>query len=346
MPATSSWSTSSPRSRPLPPSSDGGLIDVTFDEAFPPFTYTGNSFENATDVQPDAATSIADDTAGETLYGKSVNWEPQGPNTPLGIGPNGQAIYPGDGDNAYVDRPSNCVAQTVPPQPAGTCLLGGGSLTPGARTDASASASAGSDLIADNSIVSTDFGRSVAGTGIPAGAFVGQVTDTPVMATAPKGTGFADTGTFLLVNASGQPIATTAAVSGITLGAETPSTDPLYNADDPTNGGGDTGSVLISPYIKPGTVSNVYYNHYSWLRTMEDLFSVKSTSPGLDGLGHIGYAAQPGLAPFGRDVFNDPSGHQAGQPRPWLTLFPLTGLAAGGAVPPLRRRRRRAGRPS
>jgi hypothetical protein len=69
-------------------------------------------------------------------------------------------------------------------------------------------------------------------------------------------------------------------VSGITLGARTPATDPLYDATDPTTGGGDTGSVLISPYIRPGTVSTVYYNHYSWLRTMEDLFNVPAYSPG------------------------------------------------------------------
>jgi len=55
-------------------------------------------------------------------------------------------------------------------------------------------------------------------------------------------------------------------------------------------------------------VSTAYYNHYSWLRTMEDLFDVKSASPGLDRKGHIGYAAQPGLAPFGPDVFNNPKG--------------------------------------
>jgi len=70
-----------------------------------------------------------------------------------------------------------------------------------------------------------------------------------------------------------------------TLGAETPTTDPLYDATDATNGGGNTGSVLISPYIKPGTVSTVNYNHYSWLRTMEDLFNVAHASPGLDGQG-------------------------------------------------------------
>jgi hypothetical protein len=41
------------------------------------------------------------------------------------------------------------------------------------------------------------------------------------------------------------------------------------------------------------------------LRTIEDLFSVAVHSRGLDHQGHIGYAAQPGLAPFGRDVFNN-----------------------------------------
>ena len=66
--------------------------------------------------------------------------------------------------------------------------------------------------------------------------------------------------------------------------------------------------MLISPYITPGTVSRRFYNHYSWLRTMEDLFGVGKASPGLDGHGHLGYAAQPGLAPFGPDVFSNPNG--------------------------------------
>src|SRR6185437_12094081 len=38
------------------------------------------------------------------------------------------------------------------------------------------------------------------------------------------------------------------------------------------------------------------------------LFSVSTHSRGLDRQGHIGYAAQPGLAPFGRDVFNNAKG--------------------------------------
>ena len=59
-------------------------------------------------------------------------------------------------------------------------------------------------------------------------------------------------------------------------------------------GGGRIGAVLLSPYIRPGTVSEVPYNHYSLLRTVEDIFD----------LGHLGYAAEPGLRPFGDDVFN------------------------------------------
>jgi hypothetical protein len=296
---------------------DGGLIDITFDEAFPPFTYEGAYFSqaNSKTVPADAATSVADDSGGETLFGHTVHWEPPGPNTPLAKSSSGDELYPGPGNNILLDRPSNCVAQTVPSQPASTCLLGDGSHVPGARTDA-ATAAAGTSTIADNSISSYDVGRTVAGTGIPPGAFVGPVSDTPVMATGAAGTagGVVDAGSFALIDSSGQALQTTGPVSSIVLGAETTATDPLYDATDATTGGGDTGSVLISPYIRPGSVSTRYYNHYSWLRTMEDLFNVARVSPGLDGRGHIGYAAQPGLAPFGSDVFNNPRGEPMNAP--------------------------------
>ena len=287
---------------------DGGLIDITFDEAFPPFTYTGNSFVNSTAVSPNAAASISSDSAAETLFGHGVNAEPAGPNTPLAKDAAGNELYPGPGDNSFVDRPSSCVAQTIPSQPLGTCILGGGSNVPGARTDAGASAAANTATIVDNAVVATDAGRAVTGAGIPAGALVGKVTDTPTIPAS--STDPADVGFFTLVDATGKALDTTGPVSGVVLGARTPSSDPLFDATDATTGGGDTGSVLISPYITPGTVSTVDYNHYSWLRTMEDLFNVGHASPGLDGEGHIGYAAQPGLAPFGPDVFNNPAGQQ------------------------------------
>jgi hypothetical protein len=288
----------------------GGLIDITFDEGFPPFTYTGNSFANATNVSPNALTSINSDSAAETINGRRVNSEPTGPNTPLATDANGYQLYPGPGYNAYIDRPADCVAQTVPPKPSSTCLLGGGSAIQGASTE-TASATSGATEITDLSAVATDVGRSVTGAGIPAGAFVGQVFNNPNTPTSPNGAGgndLATTGAFTIVDQNGAPLQTTGAVTSVALGARTAQTDPLYDATDPTTGGGDTGSVLISPFIAPGTVSNVAYNHYSWLRTMEDLFAVAKASPGLDGRGHIGYAAQPGLAPFGSDVFTRPNG--------------------------------------
>ncbi|WP_428309480.1 alkaline phosphatase family protein [Hydrocarboniphaga sp.] len=58
-------------------------------------------------------------------------------------------------------------------------------------------------------------------------------------------------------------------------------------------GGGRVGAVLISPFIKPGTVSTAAYNHYSMLRSVQDLF----------GLPYLGYAGSASQASFGADVF-------------------------------------------
>jgi hypothetical protein len=58
-------------------------------------------------------------------------------------------------------------------------------------------------------------------------------------------------------------------------------------------GGGRIGLLALSPYIAPDSGSIRPYNHFSLLRTIEDLF----------GLPHLGQAAAPGLASFGADVF-------------------------------------------
>jgi hypothetical protein len=60
-------------------------------------------------------------------------------------------------------------------------------------------------------------------------------------------------------------------------------------------GGGDVGALLLSRFIKPGTVSTVDYNHYSALRTIEDIF----------GLSHLGDVAMPQVKSFGPDVFSN-----------------------------------------
>jgi len=72
-------------------------------------------------------------------------------------------------------------------------------------------------------------------------------------------------------------------------------------------GGGRIGTIVVSKrFIKPGTVSDVPYNHYSFLRSMEDLFRLGPTPtiPGADGRGHLGYAGAAGLVPFGKDVYD------------------------------------------
>jgi hypothetical protein len=57
-------------------------------------------------------------------------------------------------------------------------------------------------------------------------------------------------------------------------------------------GGGRIGAVVLSHFVRPGTVSSQPYNHYALLRTVEALF----------GLAPLGYAS--GASTFGADVFS------------------------------------------
>jgi phosphatidylinositol-3-phosphatase len=66
-------------------------------------------------------------------------------------------------------------------------------------------------------------------------------------------------------------------------------------------GGGQIGAVLLSPFIAPGTQSQVEYNHYNLLRTLENIF----------GLSYLGYANDDQLHTFGSDVF---TAHPASTP--------------------------------
>jgi hypothetical protein len=60
-------------------------------------------------------------------------------------------------------------------------------------------------------------------------------------------------------------------------------------------GGGRVGAVLLSRFIRPGTVVTTPYNHYSSLATWEDLL----------GVPRLGYARDV-PATFGSDVFTGP----------------------------------------
>jgi hypothetical protein len=59
-------------------------------------------------------------------------------------------------------------------------------------------------------------------------------------------------------------------------------------------GGGTVGALLLSPFIKGGTTDQEELNHFSLLRTIEDLF----------GLRHLGYAALPKVGALGAAAFD------------------------------------------
>ena len=72
------------------------------------------------------------------------------------------------------------------------------------------------------------------------------------------------------------------------------------NADKPGlggPGGGRIGTLVISAHVKANTTDATPYNHYSLLCSVEDVF----------GLKHLGFAGAPGLACFGKNVYDSPA---------------------------------------
>jgi phosphatidylinositol-3-phosphatase len=61
-------------------------------------------------------------------------------------------------------------------------------------------------------------------------------------------------------------------------------------------GGDRTGAVLLSRFLTPGTVSYTPFNHYSLLKSLEDIFDTDD---------YLGYAGQPGLLGFFGAVTSD-----------------------------------------
>ena len=73
-------------------------------------------------------------------------------------------------------------------------------------------------------------------------------------------------------------------LSGVRPGTFTLLSTPTLVENIVINGfGGDRiGALLLSPFIKPGSTSEIQYNHYSLLRSLEDIFQLGE---------HLGYAA-------------------------------------------------------
>src|SRR3546814_62607 len=71
-------------------------------------------------------------------------------------------------------------------------------------------------------------------------------------------------------------------------------------------GGGRVGAVLLSPFITPGTVSTLPYNHYSLLRSVADIFGVGYLGHAADGDSADGVPCDNTRQPcsFGSDVYS------------------------------------------
>jgi hypothetical protein len=67
-------------------------------------------------------------------------------------------------------------------------------------------------------------------------------------------------------------------------------------------GGGRIGTLVIGHCVGADRKVKTPYNHYSLLRTLEDLFGINTG--GFDGKGHLGYAGAADQKAFGSDVFN------------------------------------------
>jgi hypothetical protein len=94
-------------------------------------------------------------------------------------------------------------------------------------------------------------------------------------------------------------------------------------------GGGLVGAVALSPWIRPGSINAHPYNHYGFLRSVEDIF----------GLSHLGYAGRAGLDAFGPDVYNGdgptlvgPACLESALPTPRRGVYPRGSLIASAKV--------------
>jgi hypothetical protein len=69
---------------------------------------------------------------------------------------------------------------------------------------------------------------------------------------------------------------------------------PNYTQPGFGQGGGQVGALLLSPFIKGGTTSSEQYDHFSLLRTIEDIF----------GVHRLGYSGLPAVKSFAASLLN------------------------------------------
>ena len=236
-----------------------GLIAITFDQA--PQTGPHADPTACCDAQtfPNLATSVTAPGAGTTTT-------VPGPGTaPTPVAP----VAGGTGTTA-----TGPVATATATTPAATATA-----TPPAATATGPAATATATTPA-----ATATGPAATGTATT------PADTTPATASSTSAT----TTTTTTTGAATAPATST--VTATTTGASTPTTPALSGGQTtPTGGGGRVGLLLISPYVKPGSVDDIdYFNHFSLLASIENIF----------GLAKLGYASDSALPVFDASVFD------------------------------------------
>jgi hypothetical protein len=123
----------------------------------------------------------------------------------------------------------------------------------------------------------------------PADAFLGQVVPKILASKAYKDGGL------LLITVDQAPASGEFADSSSCCGQpQFPNLTAGAPAGATHRGGGQVGALLLSPFVKPASTSQEPFNHFSLLRTIEDLY----------GLAHLGYAGLPSVSSMPASLFS------------------------------------------
>ncbi|MFZ1993975.1 MAG: alkaline phosphatase family protein, partial [Solirubrobacteraceae bacterium] len=184
---------------------------------------------------------------------------------------------------------SSCCDQPTFPNLAGSAPTTTASTTTGATTAAAATQTTTTAGTTTPGATTTQTTSS-----LPAATTPTSTTTTPTStATTPTDTTTTTTATPPVTGTAPPATTTSTTITGTTTTATT--TTGATSAGTPT-GGGQVGAVVISRYVKAGSEDAAdTFNHFSLLKTIEDLFSIPK----------LGYSKDTSLPEFDTAVFNN-----------------------------------------
>ena len=252
-----------------------GLIVITFDQA----PQSGAHADDNSCCDQPAFPNLSAGSSGTTTT-PTLPTPP--PVTTTGTSPAGPSTA---GDSSTTDTTTGT---TTGP---GDCVTGTGTSATG-TTGTSTTTAATPTTATSGTSTGAPTATGAPTTTAPTTATGAPTTTAPTTATgAPITTGTATvTGSQTI---TGTTTITTSQTTTDTVGTTTPGGDCTTTGSPP--GGGQVGALLLSRYVKAGSVDAAdTYNHFSLLKTIEDLFSLK----------HLGYAADISLPQFDAAIFN------------------------------------------